>query len=594
MGRKKGKFTKYEKFDLDGNNINEKQDLTEKKEISEKKDIVSNEERKQLRQMFSDEGDFKTACQLYTKLIKDDFSHSYSLLPIDSKSELFKPVKNNKTKLDNYFSHKTKSSDSLQQFEKEVIGHHDKLIFDFLSSSNHADSNDADLNRQAEILLRILREVKFINKVSTVSPLLKQNHEDIQYVRERLACKFDLFSLSKIMEKVLDLRVNITANSYQLQTKDKLPKTILEIKRAKNDKERFQEVETKELGVKNTIHEKKVGRYTKEVKMIIGDDSIKINLDQYVRDAKGHFIRRYSVRAITPQERFVLHQQGLSIGLLPQGECNKLTSVETKLLADKSQKKVDLDSPEYRSSLLIRIGTRRLVCNSSFTLDDTPVKSNSGKYFFKQANEFIPYLKANPTRDSRDKVEIQGGGLILIDLAKIDSLDIYSQGKGGAHEDIIGLERKAYYMPRDRHGKIIFPPSNEYEKVIGVLSVLRNRELHAKQLSPGSIVAYKGQMEGAWERKVEKAPMVQMAGENAQPLSLELLNTLEGKTYKAYLDKSPQPRKRLKDSLRRDTEKHWTETNSIYAAKPNPKDVSSKEELIDYNGVGESITLDKI
>ena len=195
--------------------------------------------------------------------------------------------------------------------------------------------------------------------------------------------------------------------------------------------QRFIKMDDKSTG--QTVFIKKVGTPRKRTV-----NGIEIGLDEYVFDHHSKMVKRYMVRAITPQERTLIYEyvqngkpsgQGIGSPSIAPYQKQPFHSPGLKTFFDKtgSVKFYQvLQDPHIRAAFVTLFNTRDYICASGLMVN-TANLSAEGKSFVQSTENFFPYRRWDKRGALRDVV-VQGGGFVVIDLSKVHKDSIYGLG----------------------------------------------------------------------------------------------------------------------------------------------------------------------
>lgn len=235
----------------------------------------------------------------------------------------------------------------------------------------------------------------------------------------------------------------------------------------------------------------------REDKPWVASEFLDEEMFEYILDKRGNFIRRFTYRCIRPTERMLLansiaavinpksatatfeefegNRQNKKFFLTHQGSSHILQEVITNEIAELS---------------LNRMGTYRFV-TSGQSAHKYDLRANNETLFIRQANVFdqVP----NSTHNMW-----QGGGVVKIDLTKIEQLSIRSQYKAFSRANMDKVKEVIGGVYNQKHFAELQGVSDELlaqelDSQINKArkSALRNREIHLSRVPIDAIVGWK-------------------------------------------------------------------------------------------------------
>ncbi|MDF1758048.1 MAG: hypothetical protein P1U74_07095 [Legionellaceae bacterium] len=220
---------------------------------------------------------------------------------------------------------------------------------------------------------------------------------------------------------------------------------------------------------------------------------------EYILDKRDNFVRRYTYRFIRPTERMHLVKMS-SDAITPKEASSSFTSIEGNIDSKKyfvphlnktnDEMLQNALAEELGELSLNRMGTYRFVTSgqSGFKYD---VRANNDTLFLRHASLFVP-IESSKSR------YWQGGGVIKIDLTKVDKNDIRCQYKTKSRAN---MDQNKSVLSGVYNKKTITGSEHPFDEKLAVelesqlnkarRSAIRNRETHLSKVPLDAVVGWK-------------------------------------------------------------------------------------------------------
>eukprot|EP01059_Diplonema_ambulator_P005756 TRINITY_DN15544_c0_g3_i1.p1 TRINITY_DN15544_c0_g3~~TRINITY_DN15544_c0_g3_i1.p1 ORF type:complete len:1056 (+),score=-131.43 TRINITY_DN15544_c0_g3_i1:578-3745(+) len=230
-----------------------------------------------------------------------------------------------------------------------------------------------------------------------------------------------------------------------------------------------------------------------EKRRLVGDtpwaarEGLKSEDYHYIQDKRGIFVKRYTYRFITPEERMLLSQSNTSSVLYPIKWDLPFSELEGSHLEKKYLVlEGDIEEADANQATLEHLGEFSL---SRLGYGRFIATTQAGYKYDIRSNQRELFLRAGDSLFDHNGNQVQGGGVIKIDLAKVPRDSIRCQYKEAARRGM--NEPVERFLQKEGVVRSGESKNTKVELQAAKKSAVRNRETHLASIPRDSIVGWK-------------------------------------------------------------------------------------------------------